>query len=253
MDVENKSKTIIKSIVLLNIAVCILFAGCNIQLQGYDINPLVKEMLETSGIYNSKIIKIERYEDIKEYISNPEVSNEEINNAIDDIKVQWNISTFSDEFINSEYGVDSYVEFEKYIYERILTRKKVEVIIAARHRVMEQLISRCSFQLDESEVARYSLNIISGYEDEAYLYGITLEEYCNRILEISYDKFFERCYEEGEYTIKSYLIIGAIAMLENISIADKEFPLDLAGESGIEYQVLENSFYDLFIVTDNEF
>ena len=64
------------------------------------------------------------------------------------------------------------------------------VIIAARHRVMEQLISRCSFQLDESEVARYSLNIISGYEDEAYLYGITLEEYCNRILEISYDKVF---------------------------------------------------------------
>ena len=81
---------------------------------------------------------------------------------------------------------------------------------------------------------------------------MSLEEYCSTILEISYDDFFDYCYDEGEYLIKTYLVIGVVAFDELSEHTRNNVPTD-DEDIYISYQEIENQVYDIFINTDDDF
>ncbi len=78
---------------------------------------------------------------------------------------------------------------------------------------------------------------------------MSLIQYSQEILGYTKEQFYQKCYEEGEEAIKSFLVIGAVA--------EKEFP-DLAQKTDdkniyLQYQEIENAVYSYFIETDNDF
>lgn len=131
--------------------------------------------------------------------------------------------------------------------QNLIEEKKIELIVNARKEILDKLLDLSEFLIDEDEIMEYSLEIIQGYEMEAYLYNMSLSDYSEKILGIPYYKFFEMCYEESELIIKTYLIIGAIS--------EKEKFTDEYNEENIylQYQELENNVYSLFIKAEEGF
>ena len=79
--------------------------------------------------------------------------------------------------------------------------------------------------------------------------GIDIETTPSMTLKVSYDDFFDKCYEEGERLIKIYLVVGAISELEGIEISEYKEEKDIY----LQYQELENEVYGLFIKAETGF
>lgn len=145
---------------------------------------------------------------------------------------------------NIERGDAQYEE----IINELTEKKKIAAIIEARDIIMEQLISKFDFSLDEEEIARYSLEIVYTYELLALQYNMSLEEYCENILQIPYSSFFDFCYKKGENEIKEYLVIGAIGYDKYDSSSKEMVEFDEAN-----YQNIENAVYSFFLKVDETF
>ena len=130
----------------------------------------------------------------------------------------------------------------------MLNQKKVESVFEARRIVLDQLLEKFQFELDEKEISEYSIEFVRAYEVEAALYDMSLEEYYQEILQVSTDEFFEECYKECEKLVKTYLVIGAIANIEF-----EEIKLNDKSKVYSEYQSLENRVYSLFINAEKNF
>ena len=74
--------------------------------------------------------------------------------------------------------------------------------------------------------------------EEIFLYNSFLEHYYNSELGLTEDEFFEKCYEEGEWLLKEYLVLGAIGFKENIASDKENIDIDTFIEDG--YIFLEN-------------
>lgn len=217
-----------------------------------EIHPDVAAMLDQLSISDCYVKSIGPYEGILYELSSPEISDEQIQEYIDSVKSEYGIHEITGEFLSDQFACTSAEEFYELVKNRLLEQKKVEILLSTRKLIMEQLIAQSVFELDKEIVAKYSLQIINSYETNAYLYDLSLEEYCIKVLNVSYDEFFQQCYEEGESTIKTFLIIGAIAFneLERVeSIASPSDDQDIY----YAYQKIENQVYGIFISTTDDF
>lgn len=171
---------------------------------------------------------------------------------IESIKSEYGIKEITSEFVYQNFDCNSIDDFYNLLENKLSEREKIKMILSARQSIVKRLIEQCSFELDPNIVARYSLEVVNSYETDAYLYGMSLEEYCSEILEISYDDFFDFCYDEGEYLIKTYLVIGVVAFDKLSEHTRDNVPTD-EEEIYNSYQEIENCVYDIFINTDDNF
>lgn len=247
-----KIKRIVRiGVIVLFVSAIVLIGFHNSSSSFCNIHPNVKSMLEYLSISDCYIKSVGDYTDISYELSSPEISDDEIQEYIESVKTEYAIENLTDAFVSEKFECDSVGEFNEVIESKLLEQKKVEMILSTRQRINEELLNRSTFDLNADIVAQYSLEVVNSYETDAYLYGMTLEEYCSNILEVSYDDFFELCYEEGENLIKTYLVIGVIAFNE-LDQTDTESATD---EQDIyyTYQEIENQVYDMFIETDDNF
>ena len=217
-----------------------------------EIDIAVKEMLKEMSIQNCKLMRLCDYSNITYMISTPQVKEEEIESYATAIKEEYGIQHLDEAFVKNKLGFSSIDLFYESISSKLLEQKKVEAIIKARNFVVQELMVRSDFYIDEHEVATYALEILKSYEMEANLYNMSMEDYCVNILKIPYENIFDVCYEEAVYYIKSYLIVGAVMYAEyegNFEITDYELQYD----SYKKYQLIENEFYKFFIRTDADF
>lgn len=208
---------------------------------------VVSEIFKLEDISGCSIKSLADYGDIHIKLETPIISDEEINTHIEKTLKEYNKDELTDVFVKEVFEFESVEKYKENLMEELLEEKKIELLIEARNAVLDEIINTSNFELDVDTVSQYSLEIVDGYEMEAYIYGLSLEEYIKEVLDVSYDDFFDICYEEGERIIKTYLIMGAIY---NIEFKDES----LEGENVyIQYQELENKVYSLFIEVETGF
>lgn len=241
--------TIIVSLLLL---VSVLICFLSPSKKNCELHPHVEAMMNELSISDCYVKSIGDYSDITYQLSSPQISKENIQSYIESIKSEYGIQEITTEFVTEYYECTSVDAFYQLVENKLLEQEKIKLILSTRQLVVNTLIERGSFELDADIVAQYSLEVVNSYETEAYLHNMNLEEYCSEILKITYDDFFDFCYDKGEELIKTYLVIGVVASNELNELTWDDIPTD---EQDIysSYQEIENQVYDIFINTDDDF
>ena len=244
-----KKKKYIVSIIIFGWL--LTFAINSFKEKEFAIYSLVNDILKKENIEQCKILGIGDYADIQYYLVEPNLSQEEIETEIQRITEEMGLSEISNAYVQKKYGCETLKQFYDSVKGNLIENKKIELLVSTRSNVMDRIIEISEFEMNEKEVADFSLEIIYGYEAEAMLYNMSIDEYCNQVLGISYDDFFDKCYEEGEKLIKKYLIVGAIAEIEKDKIKGVQY--EEGKDIYYEYQQLENEVYALFIKAEDGF
>ena len=248
---ENKrviDAVIVSSIIFVSIFVYLLKSSSKY----CEIHPVIEVMMNELSLSDCYLKTIGDYSDINYELDIPQISNEKIQSYIESEKLKYGIEEITSEFVMENYGCNSIDDFNQLVENRLSEQEKIEMILSTRQLIVKQLIEQCSFELDPDTVAQYALEVVNDYETGAYLYNMSLEEYCSIILKISYDDFFDFVYDESEYLIKTYLVIGAVAFDELDEYTRDAIPTN---EQDIynSYQEIENQVYDMFIHADDDF
>lgn len=233
------------TLILVTFAICCFVAAFALNTsRKCSIHPVVISLLDELAINNSSLKLVSDYTNISYSITTPTVNEYEIQEKLNTIKQEYNIESITEDFIQNYFGFESEEAFYKSLKQELLSDKKISSIISARQIVLEQLFLKYEFNLDNMEIANYSLNIVNSYENEAMLYNMTLETYCENVLNIAYEDFYDFCYQEGERFIKTYLVIGAIAY--DMSPLNEDI-------TKLNYQDIENRVYNYFITAEENF
>ena len=216
--------------------------------QEIGIHPYAEAVLEQFSLEGSTIKSVYDYSQVEYFLTIPEIDINEVVEYINDKKILSSNAL-------KVHMYDSMINYSETIFRlalyRLSEQKKVQMIISVREEVIQLLIDGSEFELNKDEIAEYSLEIVHYYESLAYLYDLSLEEYCNEVLKISYNDFFDMCYLEGEILVKTYLIVGAVSYME---FQDELVQQNINGENIYEnYMDLENRFYELFIFANPDF
>lgn len=248
----------VKKIFSLSITL-LLFLSCFLLFyldskSNLTIDPTIEKMLGHLDIHNCYITEITDYSDISITVEFPEISDDDVQEYIEDLLKIYGQESLTLDFIKEQFDIHSIDSFYEYIFERVKNRKETDIIFQTRGKLLNLLISTSTFQLDDNAVATYSLSIIKSYEEEANLYDMPLDSYISEVLNISEDEFYYMCFNDGVKYIETYLVIGAIAEKESITVSKNDVEL-YAGSTiysdeeraYVYYQVLYNKVYDLFV------
>lgn len=247
-----KNKRIGMIMVLLLIICSFLVIGLSFfggKKKEYTQNSIVKNILEMEGLEKCKLLNIEKYDDIEYNLKIPDISEDDVKTEILSENNDVELSQLTDAYVLDNHNCNTVKEYYDKVYDELIKKEKVDMLIATRQKVINRLIELSDFYIDEDVAVEYCMDIIYGYEQEAMLYNMRLEEYCTQVLKVSYDDFFDKCYEEGERLIKIYLVVGAISELEGIEISEYKEEKDIY----LQYQELENEVYGLFIKAETGF
>jgi len=138
-----------------------------------------------------------------------------------------------DEFVEDHLGYESLDIFYERVYEQLLVQEVREKEIS----YMDKLISESEFDLLEEKVIENAVAIYYSYGEMVNVKDS--DESQVTYLGIPEDELYDHCYIESENELKYYLVIGAIAEAENLSVTEDE----------IEELCLEKG-YDIFKLTD---
>ena len=220
-----------------------------------EIHPVVSKFLEGIHIGKSAVLSLGDYNDISYYLETPEITEEEIDEYRDELTDAYGMDEVTLDSIKDNFGLSSYDAFQEFLSSRVLNHKKIVDTEKCRQEVLGRLADVAKFDMDQDEVAKYSLEIVMDYETMAEADGLTIEEYCEQELQIPYDDFFDMCYGKGEQEIKNYLLIGAVAAREYGDVTEEMIKESFSEEDGevdiyMCYQDLEHDVYDVFIHTE---
>lgn len=256
---HNTWKKIMASFMLICIVSVVIWGLTGNQSSPLSINTDIEKMLGYLGIENCEIIKLADYRGLNIKLRKMTASESDIENYISNMLEDYGKTELSAEFIKKEFDMNSMEEFYQYVKEEVIVAKEVQEHTSARKQIREQLITGSDFNLDQNNIAKYSLEIVESYEEEAYLYNMELEEYVNKELHMTDEEFYQMCYEEGADYVKTYLVFGAIAMKEQLGVTEQDIEefedsdnmiIDRYSEEEQtyrNYQILENKVYGLFI------
>lgn len=230
------------------ILVCVVTGCTRSNKEEIPVCNVVKDIFQKEDIKNCSVTLLGRYDDIFVDLESPEVSEAEILAYIDEKLMDSGLSELNDDVSQLYFDCDSAEEYKEKVSRILMNQKKVGLIMSARNQVLEKLIDRSEFEIRYEAVENFALEIISGYEREAYIYGMTLPEYAETVLKVSYDDFFELAYEEGNRLIETYLVIGAVYYDEF-----GDFEYGTGEDIYYLYQMIENDVYSLFIKADENF
>lgn len=234
----------IKIVLVVSFLICLLTCSCGKSMQ-VNIHEEVKCVMEDKKISNCRILSLSDYKTISKYLETPKVCDEDFYKYL-----QEEFDGYSEENAEmtwEELGYFSKEEFESAMREKYLEHLKITEIFNARNEIMNFLIDNSKFEYDDKEVADNAKGIICSYENQGLMYGYTeLEPYVQEELNMTMDQFLEMCLDSSKREIATYLVVGAIAEQEKIE--NEKF--DDIYET---YLNLENSVYDLFIDSDDDF
>lgn len=124
-------------------------------------------------------------------------------------------------------------EYKKAIREKIENEYQETFEIERKENVLEQLITKCEFYIDEDEIVAIAADIAGVAKQSAKINGMEFEEYINQLHGMTKDEYYEKLYEEAEMQIKTILLIGALANKMNLKYDEDE-------NTEREYNILYN-------------
>lgn len=218
-----------------------------------ELHPIVEKMLLYLLIENCTITKISPYNNIGIHLEVPDIEDEEVDTYVKRAIEMSGLDYLTTDYLKDRYNIDSLKEFYEYAYNKVEDTKKTALILDGRREVLTSLIEKCTFSLDEDVVANYAIEAVRFYEMDAGSIGFEFENYIVQKFG-SKEQFFEYCYSEAETLIKGYLVVGAIAFIENCLVEDFNSLTNYEEKAIYDFYVkLEGEFYKLFITSDENF
>lgn len=139
------------------------------------------------------------------------------------IKGIYKYTQTGSETLLEKHGFISFEDYYIYLYNIASDELKNENIIKQKYEFFNQTIKNCNFMIDDNELTSFSLKTVLSHEEQAALFGLTLEEYYTNILGITENEFFKKITIDSEYEIKKMLVVGALAQHYNIIVNDEIF------------------------------
>lgn len=182
-------------------------------------------MLSSIGIHNSSVKSIANIPN-KTYSYEVEITNDDVQAYISDIlEANDGGMELTDEFVLTHTEYKSVNEFINYIETYVKMSKQHQNYLNHKKEFLNYLVKKSVFNIDENEIVEYALTIIESYETDAKVLNMSLEDYYNSML-MSEDDFFNKCYSDAEYEIKTYLIVGALSEKYHISITEDDLNIE---------------------------
>lgn len=205
--------------VIVTVLVCIYVL--NSYFSEVCVRSEVSRMLEHEGLENCRIVKLGDYKEFCYEEDEITISKEEIDNYIEQELMNEMVSekiADTEKAICDKFNADSVQEAYEYVKCLLYEEKKSEQRIQMENAFVQYVIEKSKFEMDEEAVEKYAATNAIFYDNIAFSNGMTLKQYANQ-----YDDFYGDLYNEAEYDVKMFLVIGAIAFRENIKVDISQF------------------------------
>lgn len=110
-----------------------------------------------------------------------------------------------------------------------------------KEHILEQLISKCEFYIDEDEIVAIAADIAGVAKQSAKINGMEFGEYINQLYGMTKGEYYEKLYEDAEKQIKTILLIGALANKMNLKYNEDE---NIESEYNILYNEVCNNLIE---------
>lgn len=160
----------------------------------------------------------------------------------------------NNQFVKKYYNLKNVEEYRKHVKNTIYEREKKDKKKRNIQSALRNTINKSKIAISEELLYNYGYKVVVAQnEQEATLYGLSMEEYREEMLKMTEEEFYDFCYEEARYEMSSVLVVGAIAAKENITVTKEESDIYYKehyedSSSSIDWQVrylcLEEKVYD---------
>jgi FKBP-type peptidyl-prolyl cis-trans isomerase (trigger factor) len=129
----------------------------------------------------------------------------------------------NDDFVQKEFGISTVDEYRIYVKNNLMEEAKTAAVSKAKEAIIKEIINNSQFVLDEKTVLNNSINAYNNHKSLARIYTMDVLKYASDVLGMSEKELYESCYDESEYQIKYYLVIGGIAQKAELSVSAEAF------------------------------
>ena len=124
----------------------------------------------------------------------------------------------NDSFVRTHFNYNSIEEWKTAIKNDLEEEKKSTVW----SETIDSIITECSFDLNDDCILEHTTTLAYQTAMQATLENLTLDTYIMQTMNMSKEEFYDICYKTCQKEVQEYLIIGAIATIENITVSDQE-------------------------------
>lgn len=128
----------------------------------------------------------------------------------------------NDEFADSQ-GYESVDALYAAVREYFEASKQEEAENDMKYQLVEDLISKSTFDLNEAEIELYLNDLLTQYESYASYYGYDLETYATLATGMTMEAFEAECRESAIYSIQSGLLQDAVVAAEGLEFTEEEY------------------------------
>lgn len=132
-------------------------------------------------------------------------------------------------------------EYKEAIRKQIKNEYQETCEMERKEHILEQLISKCEFYIDEDEIVAIAADIAGVAKQSAKINGMEFGEYINQLYGMTKGEYYEKLYEDAEKQIKTILLIGALANKMNLKYNEDE---NIESEYNILYNEVCNNLIE---------
>jgi trigger factor len=156
--------------------------------------------------------------DTIEYISQ---KNFTYNITINSIKY-FDIPELNQQFFEEYFNCQTQEEFREIIKENIFNSKEVEIENDIEKYLFDNIINKSVFIVKDKDIEKYYEEVLDNYNHLANIYGVDIEIYIAKYLNIDMEVFVKLCYDKSIYNLKRELLIQFIWKKEKFIISNDD-------------------------------
>ncbi len=154
----------------------------------------------------------------------------------------------TDAFIAENTDFSTLEEYRQDIYNTLLKDAEAQAVNDQRVAAFEKIMADSTFSgLSDADVQSYVDEVTENYEQYASSWGMDFDTFISIFMGATKDEFTALAKEDGEYTVKQYLILDAVIQDANITLTDEEYTTALtafAAENDFDSpQAVEEYYY----------
>lgn len=149
--------------------------------------------------------------------------------------VEYVYPELNDDFVKSNLGYDSSLEFQCAVENELREEIKQDVFNKNKKQIFSELIAHSTFYIREKDIVTRYEELIDYYAVIASYQNMDVYTYAYHVMQMSKSEFIEFCKQESEQYVKSVMVASKIAQKEGIEIFEDDIS---------EYCYNNNVFYE---------
>lgn len=158
------------------------------------------------------------------------------------------VPELTDAFIAENTEYDTLAEYRQDIYDTLLLEAEQDAKSKQVFDAFEKIMAGSTFSgLSDADVQSYVDGVVANYEQNASAWNMEFEQFISLFMGVDKEEFLKLAKEDGEYTVKQYLILDAVIKDANITLTDEDYTAALtafAAENDFDSpQAVEDYYY----------